>query len=256
MLLPGLKDITQIANGANHALALDARGNIWAWGVGEQAQLGRRLMTRRGEHQGFAPARVEIARGNATHVASGSYHSFAVDGRGNVWAWGLNGYGEAGNYAGGAATLPHPMKIAGLAGKGVVMVDGGAHHSVAVTGEGACFVWGRIDGGQLGWDFSAEQLADEGLVVRDERDRPRICTRPVAVPHIGEAVWASCGTEHTIFVTRDGRALSTGFGTMGQLGLGGDGDVHVAQVIDGKAVRKRVLTWSGCGGQYSMVAGP
>lgn len=136
------------------------------------------------------------------------------------------------------------------------MLDGGAHHSVAVAADGRCFVWGRIDGGQLGVEFGAEQLADETLVVRDERDKPRICTRPVPVSHIGEAAYASCASGHTIFVNREGKAYSAGFGFMGQLGHGDEEDVEVARRIEAKAVREKVLTWAGAGGQFSLVAGP
>ncbi|OIW23716.1 RCC1/BLIP-II protein, partial [Coniochaeta ligniaria NRRL 30616] len=253
-LLPGLKDITQIVCGANHALALDANGNIFAWGTGSQGQLGRRVLPGR-EKTGFVPRRVEIARNNITYIASGAHHSFAVDGRDNVWAWGHNGFGQAGNYGPSRdESLPHPMKISQLRGLGVVLLDGGAHHSVAVTAEGQCLVWGRIDGGQLGVDLSAAQLADETLVVRDERDKPRICTRPVPVSHIGETMYASCASGHTIFIDKEGKAYSAGFGFMGQLGHGNDEDVEVAKRIEGKAVREKVLTWCGAGGQISLVA--
>ncbi|KAH8911929.1 RCC1/BLIP-II [Coniochaeta sp. PMI_546] len=256
-LLPGLKDITQIACGSNHALALDAGGNVWAWGVGEQRQLGRRLLPGR-ERSGFAPRRVEVARNKAKYIASGPYHSFAVDGGDHVWAWGLNSYGEAGNYdpSSDSGSLPYPTKVSQLGGKGVELLDGGGHHSVAVTAGGQCFVWGRIDGGQLGVEFTADQLADETLVVRDESGKPRICTRPVPVSHIGEVAYASCASGHTIFITKEGKAYSAGFGFMGQLGHGDEEDVEVARQIEAKAVRDKVLTWAGAGGQFSLVAEP
>jgi regulator of chromosome condensation len=84
-LVSGLPPIVQITCGANHALALDSIGNIWAWGAGEQNQLGRRIL---GRHQteAFKPRRVEIARNNTKYIASGQYHSFAIDGKDNVWA--------------------------------------------------------------------------------------------------------------------------------------------------------------------------
>ncbi|KAG9718909.1 RCC1/BLIP-II protein, partial [Aureobasidium melanogenum] len=42
MLIPGLKKIKHISCGANHVLALDATGAVFAWGSGQQNQLGRR----------------------------------------------------------------------------------------------------------------------------------------------------------------------------------------------------------------------
>jgi len=202
------------------------------------------------------PKHVEIARNNTKYIASGPYHSFAVDGRDRVWGWGLNSFGEAGNYSPFSDTLPYPMRVSQLGGKGVVLLDGGAHHSVAVTGDGECYVWGRIDGGQLGIEFNADQLADETLVVRDERDKPRVCTRPVPVSHIGRVAYAACASGHTIFINEEGRAYSAGFGFMGQLGHGDEEDVETAKKIEGKAVREQILTWAGAGGQFSLVAGP
>jgi regulator of chromosome condensation len=256
-LIPGLKDITQIACGADHALALDASGDIWAWGISEQGQLGRRLLPR-SANLDLVPHRVEICRKNAKYIASGQYHSFAVDNRDNVWAWWLNSYGEARHIkrSGDSTSLPYPMKIPGLCGKGVVLLDGGAHHSVAVTASGECFVWGRIDGGQLGVDFTSDQLADGSLVLHDERGKPRICAQPVVLTHIGKVSHASCGTDHTIFVNKDGEAYSAGFGSMGQLGRGAEDEVPVARLIKDKALKDRVLTWTGAGGQFSLVAGP
>lgn len=206
----------------------------------------------------FKPHRIEIKA--VKYIASGEYHSFAVDEKDNVWAWGLNSFGEAG-YAKAAGSdevlAPHPMKIRGLCGKGVVCLDGGAHHSAAVTADGQCLVWGRLDGGQLGIAFSPEQLRDSSLIRYDERDKPRICLRPTSVPGMGQVRFVACGTDHTIFVTEEGAAYATGFNSQGQLGLGGDeDDVEVARRIKGKAVRDVVLTWAGAGGQFSAVAAP
>lgn len=226
-------------------------------GAGEQNRLGRRLLPSR-PLQNFIPQRVGVCRKNAKYIASGQYHFFAVDGKDNVWAWGLNSYGQAG-YAKDAgsdfAYLPYPMKIPGLCGKGVSVLSGGTHHSAAVTADGQCFVKGRIDGGQLGVEFSDEQLADQTLVRRDERNKPRICLCPAPVQHMGKATYVGCGSEHTIFISAEGKAYSSGFGTMGQFGYESD-EVKVAQLINEEALTSRMVTWTGAGGQFSVVAGP
>ncbi|KAK4235381.1 regulator of chromosome condensation 1/beta-lactamase-inhibitor protein II [Achaetomium macrosporum] len=236
----GLSKITQIACGANHALAVDVHGLIWAWGCNEQNQLGRHVF---GRHvtDSLVPDTVKIR--DVKHIACGEYHSLAVDKKDQVWAWGLNSFGEAG-YAKAAgsdeAVLPYPMKIPGLRGKHVVCLAGVAHHSAAVTADGQCLVWGRLDGGQLGIDFSDEQLQDASLIRRDERNKPRICLRPTPVPGIIEVSHVACGTDHTIFITREGKAYATGFNSQGQLGLGDEDDIHVAKPIKSKALKDRV----------------
>ncbi|KAL7941410.1 regulator of chromosome condensation 1/beta-lactamase-inhibitor protein II [Trichoderma barbatum] len=106
----------------------DHNGTIWSWGGGEQNQLGRRPF---GRHQDtLTPRRVEVCRGKARYIASGDYHSFAIDAKDNVWGWGLNSISEAGDVktAGGSfAVLPYPKKVPELCGRGITIIAGGAH---------------------------------------------------------------------------------------------------------------------------------
>ena len=242
--------------GENHALALDTTGRIWGWGIGEQNELGRRFFGRHRET--LVPQLVRVCRSPVKYIASGEHHSFAIDSKDNVWAWGLNSYGEAGyaKTAGGdSALLPYPMKVSELCGEGVTVLNGGSHHSAAVTNDGRCFMWGRMDGGQLGIGFTPQQLEDTALIRHDEYGKPRICLRPTPVPGLsGSTVNVGCGTDHTIFITRDGKGYATGFGSQGQLGLGSEDDQTVAQEMMGKGIKDKVLTWAAAGGQFSVIA--
>ncbi|KAI1348459.1 regulator of chromosome condensation [Xylaria sp. FL0043] len=262
-LIPGLEKITQVACGSNHAIALDQAGNVWAWGVGQKNQLGYRLFDSRHHNsrilEALQPRRVNLRRNKAKYIASGPDHSFAVDQNDNVWAWGLNRYGQAG-YARDAGSdnvcLPYPMKIPDLCGRGVTVLSGGADHSVAVAAGGQCLAWGRIDGGQLGVELSHEQIQDHTLTRCDERGRPRICLRPVVVPNVGTVTYVGCGTGHTIFINEEGSAYGAGFGSLGQLGIASQDDATVATKITGAAVKGKKLVWCDAGGQFSMVAAP
>jgi regulator of chromosome condensation len=235
-------------------LALDLNGVVWSWGCNEQNQLGRHVLGRHAKDS-FTPDAVSIR--DVKHISSGEYHCLAVDKKDQVWAFGLNSFGQAGHTKTAGSDnpiLPFPMKIPSLRNKRVVQLAGGAHHSAAVTANGECLVWGRLDGGQLGIRFSPDQLQDANLIRHDERGKPRICLLPTAVPGIGEVSHVACGTDHTIFVTKEGTAYSTGFNSQGQLGLGHEDDVEVAQLIRGKALKDRVIVWAGAGGQYSLLA--
>jgi regulator of chromosome condensation len=169
-------------------------------------------------------------------------------------SFGQTGYAKTAGKDNGAVSTP--MKVASLSGKNVTSLDGGAHHSAAVTQDGKCYIWGRIDGGQLGIKFTDAQIKDPELVRLDDREKPRICLRPTEVPEVGSAVHVGCGTEHTVVVNSEGVAYSTGFGTQGQLGLGSYDDIDTFQQIPKERVKGKKLTWSGAGGQFSIVAAP
>ncbi|KAK7731104.1 hypothetical protein SLS53_008822 [Cytospora paraplurivora] len=258
-LVPGLQNITKVVCGSNHALALDVKGNVWTWGVNEQNQVGRRTRVRNDHHDNYYPNVLELSRHPIKLIATGPYHSFAVDKLDRVFAWGLNSYGQAG-YAKDAgsdnAILPYPLQIRSLSKQGIVALVGGEQHSTAVTADGRFLVWGRIDGGHLGLKLTEEQLKDPKIVRRDEHDRPRILLQPTTVPNIGEGAYVACSRGHTIFVNREGKAYASGFNGQLQLGNGSDDDTEVAEEVKAKALKGVKLTWCGTGGQFSMVAGP
>lgn len=122
-----------------------------------------------------------------------------------------------------------------------------------MTADGRCFAWGKTDSGQLGIDFTSEQLQDTSLLHRNIRDKPQICTRPVLVSHIGHVTHVACGTDHTLFVNADGQAYATGYGFDGQLGLKYTDDVSVAQRLTGKDIKERKISWAGAGGRFSII---
>ncbi|KAK8926875.1 Protein pim1 [Metarhizium anisopliae] len=253
--IQNLQNITQICCGVDHALALDIRGNIWAWGCNEQYQFGRRLIGR--ASNSLTPNQVRVCRNKAKYIASGSYHCFAVDKDDNVWGWGANNFGEAGDVetAGDEGAFITPTKLVGLCQKNVLVLDGGAHHSAAVTANGECYVWGRMMEGQLGIEFTPEQLQDSTLVRCDERNKPRICLRPTIVPTMAhqQVTHVACGLDHTILIDKPGNAYSTDYGFQGQLGLNSSDDVKVFQRITDKRI-KGELIWAGAGGRFSIVA--
>lgn len=236
---------------------MDKHGSIWGWGINDEYQLGRRLFSR-GHQSSYVPQQIRVCRGKVKYIASGQCHSFAVDQSDNVWAWGRNSNCEAGYSPAStrdrSSHLLHPVKIQSLGKAGVTHLAGGGNHSCAVTADGRCFAWGKMDSGQLGIDFSAVQLGDATLVRRGIRDRPEVCTRPTLVNGVGRVKDAACGTDHTIFVNSEGKAYATGFGLQGQLGLGSDDDVSVAQLMTAKSVKERKITWAGAGGGFSIVA--
>ena len=233
-------------------LALDKNGIVWGWGCNDYNQLGRRLIGRSSDS--YTPRQMRICRSKIVYIASGECHSFAVDQRGHVWAWGRNTNFECARETEDGRPA-YPTKIPNFSGSNVTLLAGGANHSASVTTDDRCFAWGKMDSGQLGMDFTAEQLQDTSLLLRNIRDKPQVCTRPVLVPNVGHVTHVACGTDHTLFVNADGQAYATGYGFDGQLGLKSTDDVSVAQQLTGNAIKERKIFWAGAGGRFSIITG-
>lgn len=262
VLIKDLKKITSIKAGANHALALDSNGSVFAWGSGQQNQLGRRVVERT-KHEGLNPREFGLPKGakkGITSIETGGYHSFAISKTGDVYSWGLNNFGETGIPAHAGeddAVILKPEVIEAFKGKDIVSIKGASHHSIAATSTGECMVWGRIDGAQMG--MSKEDIlalpADD--VVKDDKDRARILKIPHKVPAIkGDVVCVTASSDHNLVVTKDGKAWSWGFSANYQTGLGTTDDVEVATMIDNTAVRERKLNGATTGGQFSILTAP
>jgi regulator of chromosome condensation len=255
ILIPTLKNVVSIAAGADYALALDKNGDVYGWGNGQQDQLGRRLIDRR-RHESLLPTRLALPRKKIASVFAATNHAFAIDKDEQVWAWGLNNFAQTGistNVGEHGSTVTGPTKVAAFKGKGVKMLAGGSHHSLAVTNSGECLVWGRMDGDQMGIDLAQLPITDSTKVVIDERDKPRILLDPTAVPGI-VCDYVDAASDTNLAITKDGKAYSWGFNANYQCGQGHTDDVKVATLIDNTAVRDKKLIWAGAGGQYSMFA--
>jgi regulator of chromosome condensation len=259
MLIAGLKNITSIKAGANHALALDNKGHVFAWGSGQQNQLGRKVVERT-KVEGLTPREFGLPKGakSIASIETGGYHSFAISKNGDVWSWGLNNFGETGiphNAGQDDAVILKPEIVQGLQGKNVVSIKGGGHHSVCALDNGDCLVWGRLDGNQCG--LSKDEIAEHmENTITDERGEPRILTVPTKVDSIkGNVVKVTACSDHNIVITEDGRAYSWGFSANYQTGQGTIDDVVVATLIDNTALRAAKLNGCTSGGQFSVVTG-
>ncbi|KAI2631308.1 RCC1/BLIP-II [Hypomontagnella submonticulosa] len=254
-LIPELKNIVQLAAGTNHVLALDDKGKVYAWGCGEQGQIGRTIPVYHPESalkpQGVGHLPLRGAK--AVKVACGSYHSFVLDQEGRVFAWGLNNMGELAipDHAGeNDAHEMRPRLVEALLDYKIVDIAGGQHHSLAVTDDGKLLTWGRIDGHQVG--LRAESFTEENTIF-DEHGRPRILIRPTVVPDMPLVVLVAAGGDHSLVLTAEGKAYSWGFSSSGRTGLNTEDDVEVPTLINSKSVRDTKLTFADAGGPFSVL---
>ena len=260
VLIPGLKNITSIKCGANHALALTNTGAVYSWGNGQQNQLGRRVIERT-KASGLTPREFGLPKGKKAiaSIHTGNDHSFAISKTGDVYAWGLNNFGETGimdNAGSDSSTIVNPRIVTALKGKNVTCLGGGTHHSIAATAEGDCLVWGRLDGSQMGISPADLDKLPADAIVKDEHNRPRIVAIPQKVTAIeGQVTQVTAASEHNLAITKDGKAWSWGYSGCYQTGQGTEDDVEVATMIDNTAVREKKLLAAQTGGQFSVLVG-
>ena len=153
-----LTDITAIAAGCNHSLALKSDGTVWAWGYNHYGQLGDGTTT-----DSSTPVQVEGPAGagyltGITAIAAGDSHSLALKSDGTVWAWGDNYYDELGDgtpeYSEVSYMSPVPMQVVGPAGAGyltgITAIAAGYKNNLALKSDGTVWAWGSNYFGQLG----------------------------------------------------------------------------------------------------------
>ncbi len=96
----GLDDVTAIAGGGYHTIALKSNGTVWAWGWNKFGQLGN-------GHTFFKRRPVRVRGLSAViAIAGGEYHTIALKLHRTVWTWGYNKYGQLGNGTHTGSNLP------------------------------------------------------------------------------------------------------------------------------------------------------
>lgn len=212
-------------------------------------------MERRKIH-GTVPEKVTLGTRSrkATIVGAGSFHSFAVDDKGDVWGWGLNSMGQTGTgyESSEDSVVQLPTKVIGLSkeelgGDVVVQIEGGNHHTIFLTQQGKVYACGRSNAGQLG-------LEEDHPAFKDQID-PEFVPEPQLVPFPDPedpVVQISAGVHNNAAVTRGGALYAWGQGVQSELGLGDEEEVRTPHVV----VRKDGGSWFAvavsCGGQHTV----
>jgi len=179
------------------SLAINRRGNLYAWGDNEFGQLGNGTSLDQ-------PIPIEISIPRTTNsnaiivqsqamAAAGYTHSFALTEEATLWAWGGNHYGQLGD--GTNVNRGIPINIL----ESVAYIAAGYGHSLAIKTDGSLWAWGENTQGQLG----------DGTM--DSRNIPvRIMESVVA---------ASAGSFHSLALDIDGNVWAWGTNHWGELGI-------------------------------------
>jgi len=233
----GLTNVTAIAAGGAHGLALKSDGTLWAWGSNGGGQLGTGAWD---ANPHFVP--LYVTSGVAS-IAAGPGQTFAVKSDGTVWVCGFNNYGLTGQLS-TTLVVGTPTKIAGLSS--VRAVVSSENNAFAVKSDGTLWAWGSNDSGQLGngartfgdhpvpaqvggisnvvsvtagFTFVFAVKADGTLWGWGNATLPGVNT-PTQIAGVASAVRVTAGTTHAAALMGNGTVRSWGSNNEGEIGDG------------------------------------
>jgi alpha-tubulin suppressor-like RCC1 family protein len=149
-------------------------------------------------------------------VAVGESSAYVLLEDGSVVAWGENDEGQLGNGPSGSnrplgtypKPSPTPVKVTDLAG--IIAIEAGRKHAIALRKDGTVWAWGIRDDGAIG-DGDAKPARSLRVVS---------ATAPVAVRGLPGITQIATGQTHNLALTRDGKVMSWGSNSTGELGVG------------------------------------
>lgn len=245
------KDITQLASGKDHVLGLDSKGVVYAWGNGQQFQLGRRILERN-RLRTLEPREFGLA--GITYIASGEFHCFAITQEGKVLTWGLNQFGQCGVSSDleDGSIVTTPTEVTELSDKNIKSIAAGEHHTLALSEDGSVYSFGRYDMFEIG--ISKADLPEETFM--DAHGKPRSVPVPTKIPKIPKIRSVAVGSHHSLAISELGVVYSWGFGETYAVGLGPAGeDVETPTRIKNTATQDHDIKLISAGGQFSISGG-
>ncbi|XP_023655081.1 RCC1 and BTB domain-containing protein 1 isoform X1 [Paramormyrops kingsleyae] len=158
------KEVTEVACGSHHSMALTSDGEVFAWGYNNCGQVGSGSTANQP-----TPRRVSSCLQNrvATGISCGQTSSMAVLDNGEVYGWGYNGSGQLG--LGNNGNQLTPCRLVGLQGLCVLQIACGYSHTLALTDQGCLYAWGANTYGQLGTGSKSNHLSPVQVIVEKSR---------------------------------------------------------------------------------------
>ena len=202
------KTIVQIAAGADHSLALDSGGALYAWGSNAYGQLGNGTTTNSSVPVAVKIAGTPLAGKTIVQIAAGANHNMVLTSDGAVYTWGWNYHGQLGNNTKTNSNTIVAVQTIGtpIAGKKIVKIAAGQGHSLALTDDGMVYTWGRNDTGQLGNNATTDAMLPVAVTVTGT---------PMSNKTIVEI---ASGARHSLAIDSSGKVYAWGHNGSGQLG--------------------------------------
>lgn len=184
-------DIKQVAAGYSHTCALDLDGDVYCWGKNDHGQIGKNPDV----NKYIDPVKVNTIS-NIAWIAAGGNSTCAVRNNGDLYCWGENYLGQAGDAS--TDDVVRPEIVNGL--PAVTKASVSATHGCALTTTGDVWCWG-----------SGEVIGGPGFLHED----------PSLVSGVSDAFDITSGTDHAcVLVGTKGEALCWGVNEEGVVGDG------------------------------------
>ncbi|KMQ90033.1 rcc1 and btb domain-containing protein 1 [Lasius niger] len=219
------KNIKTFACNSYYVLALTEEGEVYSWGFNKKRK------SDNGSHIPVilsTPTRViSLSEKCIVDIACGSRHSLALTNDGKVYSWREN-YGHVGNESTNifGDNLPWMMKPE-FEGKKIVSIACGSMFNMVITDEGKLYGWGDNESGQIAVDPISHFAASDhspfsplGLYSYDPSEKKHyLCFREITVTDGKAIVKVTCGFEHTLALTDEGKLYAWGKNDNGQVGV-------------------------------------
>ncbi|XP_049847900.1 uncharacterized protein LOC126304760 [Schistocerca gregaria] len=137
-----------VCAGADCTFCGTKRNKIYSWGNGSHGKLGHGDI----KSQLFPTLINFFTKQNirVVKMAVGDAHALLLCSNGEIWSWGGNAYGEAGQDCTNRQLQPKRVVISREAPTFFVDIAAGCRFSVALSDQGECFTCGSADNGVLG----------------------------------------------------------------------------------------------------------
>ena len=188
-----VSNVSQIAAGGFHTVAIQSNGTLWAWGNNSFGQLGLGGVTYN-TYPVVNPTQVSTSTA-WTDSAAGAYHTVAINSS-SLYAWGNNSYGQLGQ--GNNTHYSSPIQVG--AATNWSQVNCGYYNTVALQSNGTLWAWGLNSFGQLG---TSDQVS---------------YSLPVQVGTLSTWTQASAGFAYSAAIYSGGTLYEWGNNSWGQLG--------------------------------------
>ncbi|MGI4871017.1 MAG: RCC1 domain-containing protein [Janthinobacterium lividum] len=220
----------QVVAGNGYSLALDAEGQLWAWGSNFSGVLGPGVSV---EQPHPAPLRLP---GRWKSVAAGWYHVLALRPDGTLYAWGSNLRGQLGpGVPVSNVDHPAPVQVPGH----YAQVAAGEAFSLALTAEGQLWAWGDNFNGQLATPTNSWRAT--------HNQTPPPLPTPRLLP--GRWTQVAAGTAFVLALRADGQLWAWGSNGQGELSRSPNEDSATPAPVPGRYTRVAA------GGQHCLGLG-